>query len=97
MPAWGTWSVPKEEPAFGTGFEGSYIEPMTKYNFDRHADWKQKGQMACICLGIDPGVVNVFAKYAAEYLFDELWEVHIKDWGKSDASGEGEESHSFWI
>ena len=24
----GTWS-PKENPVFGTGFEGSYIEPMT--------------------------------------------------------------------
>ena len=77
----GTWSVPKEHPAFGTGFEGSYLEPMTKYNFDRHEAWKEKGQMACICLGIDPGVVNVFAKYAAEYLFDELYEVHIKDGG----------------
>lgn len=77
----GTWSVPKENPAFGAGFEGSYLEPMTKYNFDRHEDWKKKGQMACICLGIDPGVVNVFAKYAAEYLFDELLEVHIKDGG----------------
>ena len=31
----GTWSVPKEHPAFGTGFEGSYLKPMTKYNFDR--------------------------------------------------------------
>lgn len=77
----GTWSVPKENPAFGTGFEGSYLEPMTKYNFDRHEAWKARGQMACICLGIDPGVVNVFAKYAAEYLFDELLEVHIKDGG----------------
>lgn len=77
----GTWSVPKEHPAFGTGFEGNYLEPMTKYNFDRHEAWKQKGQMACICLGIDPGVVNVFAKYAAEYLFDELLEVHVKDGG----------------
>ena len=77
----GTWSVPKENPVFGTGFEGSYIEPMTKYNFDRHEAWKEKGRMACICLGIDPGVVNVFAKYAAEYLFDELWEVHVKDGG----------------
>ena len=77
----GTWSVPKAHPAFGTGFEGSYLEPMTKYNFDRHELWKRKGQMACICLGIDPGVVNVFAKYAAEYLFDELLEVHVKDGG----------------
>ena len=45
------------------GIENSYIEPMTKYNFDRHEEWKKKNQMACICMGIDPGVVNVFAKY----------------------------------
>lgn len=45
---------------------------MTKYNFDRHEAWAERGNMACICLGIDPGVVNVFAKFAAEYLFDEL-------------------------
>ena len=77
----GTWSVPREHPQFGIGFEGSYLEPMTKYNFDRHEQWKEKGLTACICLGIDPGVVNVFAKYAAEYLFDELWEVHVKDGG----------------
>lgn len=77
----GTWSVPKDEPAFGIGFEGSYSEPMTKYNFDRHELWKESGNMAVICLGIDPGVVNVFAKYAAEYLFDELYEVHVKDGG----------------
>lgn len=77
----GTWSVPKDHPEFGKGFEGAYLEPMTKYNFDRHEAWKKKGQMACICLGIDPGVVNVFAKYAAEYLFDELLEVHVKDGG----------------
>ena len=56
----GTWSVPMEEPAYGLGIENSYTEPMTKYNFDRHEQWKEKGQMAVICLGIDPGVVNVF-------------------------------------
>ena len=67
----GTWSVPMDEPKLGLGIENSYIEPMTKYNFDRHEDWKKKGIMACICLGIDPGVVNVFAKFAAVYLFDE--------------------------
>lgn len=37
--------------------------------------------MALICLGIDPGVVNVFAKYAALHLFDVLHEVHVKDGG----------------
>lgn len=37
--------------------------------------------MAVICMGIDPGVVNIFAKYAATELFDEILEVHIKDGG----------------
>lgn len=77
----GTWSVPMEEPAYGLGIENSYIEPMTKYNFDRHEVWKEKGNMAVICMGIDPGVVNVFAKYAATELLDEITEVHVKDGG----------------
>lgn len=77
----GTWSVPLEQPKFGIGIENSYSEPMTKYNFDRHEAWKAKGNMALICMGIDPGVVNVFAKYAATQLFDEILEVHVKDGG----------------
>jgi len=83
----GTWSVPMDEPAYGLGIENSYTEPMTKYNFDRHEAWKEKGQMAVICLGIDPGVVNVFAKYAATELFDELEEVHVKDGGNLSVPG----------
>lgn len=77
----GTWSVPKDDPAYGLGIENSYSEPETKYNFDRHELWRDKGQMAVICLGIDPGVVNVFAKYAATHLFDTMTEAHVKDGG----------------
>lgn len=83
----GTWSVPMEEPKLGLGIENSYSEPMTKYNFDRHEAWKEKGQCAVICLGIDPGVVNVFAKYAALHLFDRLEEVHVKDGGNLSVPG----------
>ena len=83
----GTWSVPMEEPKRGLGIENSYTEPMTKYNFDRHEAWKEKGQCAVICLGIDPGVVNVFAKYAAVHLFDRLEEVHVKDGGNLEVPG----------
>ena len=83
----GTWSVPMEEPAYGLGIENSYTEPMTKYNFDRHEQWKEKGQMAVICLGIDPGVVNVFAKYAATHLFDVMAEAHVKDGGNLSVPG----------
>ena len=83
----GTWSVPMEEPAYGLGIENSYTEPMTKYNFDRHEQWKEKGQMAVICLGIDPGVVNVCAKYAATHLFDVMTEAHVKDGGNLSVPG----------
>lgn len=83
----GTWSVPKECPEYGIGIENSYKEPMTKYNFDRHDMWKKAGRMALICMGIDPGVVNVFAKYAATALFDELTEVHVKDGGDLSVPG----------
>lgn len=83
----GTWSVPMDEPAYGPGIENSYSEPMTKYNFDRHEAWKEKGLMAVICLGIDPGVVNVFAKYAATELLDEIYEVHVKDGGNLSVPG----------
>ena len=83
----GTWSVPMDEPKLGLGIENSYTEPMTKYNFDRHEAWKKQGNMAVICMGIDPGVVNVFAKYAATHLFDEMTEAHVKDGGNLTVPG----------
>ncbi len=77
----GTWTVPLDEPKFGYGLENSFSEWMADYNFKQHEKWKKKNITACICLGIDPGVVDVFAKFAAEHLFDELHEVHVKDGG----------------
>ena len=91
----GTWSVPMDEPAYGLGIENSYTEPMTRYNFDRHEAWKEKGNMALICLGIDPGVVNVFAKYAATELFDEMTEAHVKDGGNLSIPGADPDDISF--
>lgn len=91
----GTLSIPFDPPRYGIGLENCYKEPMTKYNFDRHEAWAQKKNMAVICLGIDPGVVNVFAKFAAEYLFDEIHEVHIKDGGNLTIPSAGEDDIAF--
>lgn len=91
----GTWSVPYDPPRYGIGLENSFAEPMSIYNFDRHEDWKKKGLMACICLGIDPGVVDVFAKFAAVHLFDELKEIHVKDGGNLEVPSAGEDDISF--
>ena len=84
----GTWSVPKEHPAYGLGIENSYDEVMTKYNFDADEKWKKQGNTALICLGIDPGVVNVFARYLCEYEFDEVEELHVRDGGNLEVEGD---------
>ncbi len=91
----GTWSVPYDPPRYGIGLENSFSEPMSWYNFAAHEDWAKKGQMAVICLGIDPGVVDVFAKFAAEYLFDELYEIHVKDGGNLTIPEAGEDDITF--
>lgn len=56
---------------------------------------EEKRQYACICLGIYPGVVDVFAKFAAEYLFDEIKEIHVKDGGNLDIPTAGEDDITF--
>lgn len=91
----GTWSVPMDNPKLGLGIENSYSEPMAMYNLNKHEEWAKKGNMACICLGIDPGVVNVFAKFAALYLFDELHELHVKDGGNLSIPTAGEDDITF--
>ena len=91
----GTWSEPLDEPVYGFGLENSFSEVMASYNFDRHEEWAKAGRMACICMGIDPGVVNVFAKFAALYLFDELHEVHVKDGGNLEDPEAGPDDIAF--
>ena len=70
----GTWSDPGPNP-----YEEGYELMMADYNFHSHAKWQEKGQLAVIGVGIDPGVVDVFAKFAAKHLFDELTEIHVRD------------------
>ena len=48
------------------------------YQFNKHAKWKKKGLMALVGIGVTPGITNVYAKYAAEYLMDEIDEIHIR-------------------
>ena len=49
--------------------------------FERDADWKAAGRLALVGMGMDPGLSDVFAAYAAKYLFDEIDEVHVRDGG----------------
>lgn len=92
----GTWSVPKTDPKemYGIGKQ-CFHEFMTDYNFDRSDMWAKKDNLAVIALGIDPGVVDVFAKFAAVHLFDELHEIHVKDGGNLEIPSAGEDDVAF--
>jgi saccharopine dehydrogenase (NAD+, L-lysine-forming) len=45
----------------------------------RHEAWEQAGQLALVGIGVEPGLSDVFARYAAEELFSEIEEVGVRD------------------
>ncbi|MCB5164204.1 saccharopine dehydrogenase NADP-binding domain-containing protein [Streptomyces bambusae] len=47
--------------------------------FERAADWEKAGRLALVGMGVEPGLSDVFARYAADELFDEIEEVGIRD------------------
>ena len=49
------------------------------YQFERSAAWSDKGLLALVGIGIEPGAADVFARYAADELFSEIDEVGIRD------------------
>jgi saccharopine dehydrogenase (NAD+, L-lysine-forming) len=49
------------------------------YQFARAQQWKDKGILALLGLGVEPGMADVFAKYAATHLFDEIEEIGVRD------------------
>lgn len=49
------------------------------YQFEKAKDWEQKGLLALVGIGVEPGMVDVFARYAQDYLFDEIDEIGIRD------------------
>jgi saccharopine dehydrogenase-like NADP-dependent oxidoreductase len=52
---------------------------MGRYQFARAGDWQQKGLLAILGIGMDPGASDILAKYAAKHLFDEIDEIGIRD------------------
>lgn len=47
--------------------------------FSRHEDWKKKGLTAIAGSGVEPGMADVFAKFAAKHLFDKIDTVDVRD------------------
>lgn len=49
------------------------------YQFEKNEEWKKAGNMAIVGSGVEPGMADVFAKYAAKHLFDTIDEVNVRD------------------
>jgi saccharopine dehydrogenase (NAD+, L-lysine forming) len=41
--------------------------------------WRDEGLLALVGMGVEPGLSNVFARYAADHLFDEIDEIGVRD------------------
>jgi saccharopine dehydrogenase (NAD+, L-lysine-forming) len=45
----------------------------------RHEQWRQAGVLALVGIGVEPGLSDIFARYAAEQLFAKVEEVGVRD------------------
>ncbi len=63
--------------------------------------WQRAGKLALVGIGVEPGLSNIFAKYAADNLFSEIDEVSVKDGGNLEVRNDKGEvifapSFSIW-
>jgi saccharopine dehydrogenase-like NADP-dependent oxidoreductase len=47
--------------------------------FAKADEWKAAGRLALVGIGVEPGLANVFARYAADHLFSEIDELGVRD------------------
>jgi len=57
------------------------------YQFERAKKWEEKGLLCLVGLGVEPGMADVFAKYAELHLFDEIDEIGIRDGANIEIKG----------
>ena len=46
---------------------------------EAHERWQKRGLLALVGIGVEPGLADVFARYAADHLFEEIDEVAVRD------------------
>jgi len=47
--------------------------------FELAAEWEKRGQLALVGIGVEPGLADVFARYAADALFSTIDEIGVRD------------------
>jgi len=62
--------------------ENPYTEVGVPLGRDQLADddkWRERGILALVGMGVEPGLSDVFARYAADNLFDSIDEIGVRD------------------
>jgi saccharopine dehydrogenase (NAD+, L-lysine forming) len=62
--------------------ERPYEEPgvmLGAAQFDASDRWKERGLLALVGMGVEPGLSDVFARYAADHLFSEIDQIGVRD------------------
>jgi len=49
------------------------------WQFEKAAEWEESGRLALVGMGVEPGISDVFAKYASDHLFSEIDEIGVRD------------------
>jgi saccharopine dehydrogenase (NAD+, L-lysine-forming) len=47
--------------------------------FELAGEWEARGQLALVGIGVEPGLSDVFARYAADHLFSSIDELGVRD------------------
>ncbi|MBO4273508.1 saccharopine dehydrogenase family protein [Microbispora triticiradicis] len=57
--------------------------------FETAAEWERAGRLALVGMGVEPGLSDVFARYAADELFDHIEEIGVRDGADLTVDGYG--------
>ena len=80
--------------------ESPYAECGVKLGDEQFAvagDWESSGRLALVGMGVEPGLSDVFARYAADHLFSEIDELGTRDGANLEVAGyEFAPSFSIW-
>ncbi len=55
--------------------------------FAKEPDWESVGRLALVGIGVEPGLSDVFARYAADHLFSEIDELGTRDGANLEVEG----------
>lgn len=76
-------------------FEKTHIK-LGDYQFERHEQWEKAGNLAIVGSGVEPGMADVFARYAQDHLFDTIDEVNVRDADNYTGEDIGHFGFSVW-